>query len=689
MPVSSDRSQSVEYRYFTYDLLTNELLAEIPFTGVSYSRALREAGSFDGSIAVTEDTFNLSLYETTLPAKTALYVVRNGVCVWGGIIWSRSYDIVAKSLSISASEFTSYLYNRVVWKTWSNAYQASISVTGGNDSEATVTLDFAQFEFEVGQPVYIDWGEDRRIYNGYYSVKTKGLTEDDRSTFTVDAEYVNLKGQTRKIPEQIVEGLATVEVRQDTYDYARDLLREITTDLADFDFPNDAIEPGIDVFNEIESYSRSGNIATVTLRQAHELVPGQKIDIVDAPDGLTTESDQFVLDTPSNFTFTLSNDGDNKGTTSVTGSETSVDFWQRLGNIVTITTSAPHNFPVGALVFIENVNTGIDGFHIVSTTGEPTVNNFQFVAAGVDTGFNPVSDDGLASITPAVTYSTYGEFTENGDLDITYSTTQPSGNQQRNDLVRGFELKTIGEILETYSNVPNGFEYRIDCEYDESTGKFKRVFKFLPLVPESFTNYVNSLPDQKLPTGEFAPVSAFGADNVIFEYPGNISNASMEETAEDSATRFWIQGDDPNLSSDASQPYSAAADVDFMFRGWPILDQVEKISEFSDETILYDYAKRFLAESRPPISNFSIQVNGSLKPEVGSYSPGDWCSVIINDDFIRLRLESYLETRDGIKRDVLLRKIDAFSVNVPDNLAFPEEVELELVIEPEVDQIGN
>jgi hypothetical protein len=689
MPVSGDKAKSVEYRYFAYDLLTNELLAEIPFIEVSYGRALKESGTFEGSIAVTEDTFNLSLYETTLPARTALYIVRNKVCVWGGIIWSRSYDIVSKSLSVSASEFTSYLYNRVVWKTWSNQYQGSIAVTGGNTSQATVTLDFAQFDFQVGQPINIDWGDGRRAYNGYYTVKTVGLTEDGRSTFTVNANYVNAKGATRNIPEQIIEGLATIEVRQDTYDYARDLLTELTTDLADFDFANDAIEPGIDIFNEITSYSRSGNVATLNLEQSHELVPGQKINIVDAPDGLTTEADQYVIETPSNFSFTVSSKGANKASTVVAGSEVEVDFWQRLGNIITITTSTQHNFPVGSLVFLENVNTGIDAFHIIFSTGSPTANNFQFVSAGVDTGFNPASSDAIASITPAATYSTYGEFTENGDIGIEYSTTQPSGKSKRNDIIRGFELKTVGEILEEYSNVPGGFEYRIDCEYNESTGKFKRIFKFLPLVPSSLTTYIDSLPDKKLPTGEFAPVSAFGADKNIFEYPGNVSNASLEETAEDSATRFWIQGDDPNLSTDASQPYSAASDVDFLFRGWPILDQVEKISNFSDEGILYDYAKRFLAESRPPISNFSVQVNGSLKPEIGSYGPGDWCSVIINDDFVRLRLESYLENRDGIKRDVLLRKIDAFTVTVPDNPAFPEEVELELVIEPEVDKVGN
>ena len=115
MPVStSPDNQAIEYRYFVHDLMSNALLAEIPFRSVSYSRSLTEAGTFTGDIAVIDDTYNLSLYENTLPAKTALYVVRNGVCVWGGIIWARNYSLIDKVLSVSAAEFTSYLSHRVV-----------------------------------------------------------------------------------------------------------------------------------------------------------------------------------------------------------------------------------------------------------------------------------------------------------------------------------------------------------------------------------------------------------------------------------------------------------------------------------------------------------------------------------------------------------------------------------------------
>ncbi len=688
----SNRNLVAEYRYFAYDLLTNELLAELPITGVSYSRSLREAGTFAGSITANENTVNLNLYANTLPGKTALYVTRNGICVWGGIIWTRSYNIVEKTLEISASEFTSYLYKRVLWKTWSNAYQASITVTGGR---ADITLDFAKYDFAAGMPLYIDWGKDRKAYTGYYTVLASPapsvITVDgeDRSKFSVSASYANAKGQQKTIPDLVVEGEATVEVRQDTYDYARDLLSELVTDLYDFDFPNEEIRPGIDIFNEIQSYSRSGGVALITTKEPHELVPGQKISITDVGGGFD-DGEATVISAPTNLTFTYANTGSNVSTTNTVPIQRGIVNFQRRSNIVTFTTDSAPGFAVGDIVFIDELNASIDGFHTVYSVGTPTSNNFQIVDVGdrIDLSVsNPAT--AKATVAPAVSYATWGEFTDNGDLGIDYSTSAQSQKRQRNELIRGFKLESIGEILEKYSNVPDGFEYRIDCTYDQATAKFKRTFVFLPIKPTSLTNYINSLPGGKLPTGQFAPVSAYGADKTVFEYPGNVLNASLEENAQDAATRFWVQGDDPTLSSEASQPYAGAADVDLLLRGWPILEEVEKVDNVAEENTLHTYAERFLAESRPPISNFSISVNGSLTPEVGSYKPGDWCSVIITDDFVRLRMNSYIELNDGTGREVLLRKIDAFEVTVPDNPSFPEDVSLQLVTEAEVDRIGD
>ena len=159
----------------------------------------------------------------------------------------------------------------------------------------------------------------------------------------------------------------------------------------------------------------------------------------------------------------------------------------------------------------------------------------------------------------------------------------------------------------------------------------------------------------------------------------------MDETAEGAATRMWVKGNIGDLGGDVSQPYSAASAYDLLNAGWPLLEEVESMNDTGDEETLALYAKTFLDESKPPQSDIKIEINGSVTPVVGSYAPGDWCTVIINDDFILMRLASDLEPRDT----VLVRKIEKIKVTVPDGGSFPEKVDLDLAVEGAVDKVGD
>ena len=676
---------AVDYRYYVCDLMTNELLAEVPFRSVSYSRSLTEAGSFEGDIAITEDTYNLNIYENTLPAKTALYVVRNGVCVWGGIIWGRTYSLIDKVLSITASEFTSYLNHRVVWKTWNSSYEAIGEISGGT---MTLTLTGGQYNFTVGEAVYVYWTTDYFLYNGYFEVESVSLTEDDRSIITVPATYVDAAtGQTKNIPTMSItpEEPVTVETRQDNYQFAQDLLRELNTDLFDFDFANDAIRPGIDLFVTIDTVARSSNVATIVTNQKHELSPGQKVVISDIQtDADFNQSEAVVASIVDDYTFTYANEGSNVSETSQSSYPETVTRFKRSGNINTFETDGAHVFAVGDIVYVENVSQTFDGFHTVYAV--PSNTQFQTVQYGSDIASSPTESTSTtfpptATRQAAITSNTYGEHTTLGDIGYDFSRNEEfSSNLEANPVIRGFELKTVAEVLEEYSTKPNGFEYRIDCEYDTSSNTFKKYFTFLPLIPASLTSYLEAQGDG---FSGAIPASAYGADEFIFEYPGNVVEAQFEENAEDAATRFFVQGKDDRLSSDASQPYSAASNHKLLRQGWPLLDAVDDL-DTPDETVLWKQAARLLEESVPPISTFTLSVNGSVNPQLGTYNPGDWVSVKLNDDFVSLRADSYLEQDYGTDQGVLVRKIISFSVSVPDTPSYPEEVALELITEPSV-----
>ncbi|UDL15888.1 minor tail protein [Microbacterium phage Pumpernickel] len=290
-------------------------------------------------------------------------------------------------------------------------------------------------------------------------------------------------------------------------------------------------------------------------------------------------------------------------------------------------------------------------------------------------GSKAVQSRGTASVNPTLVVSSFGPYPGNADIGIGYSSQGYTGINVEPTPYRGFELKTVGEALDAYSDTINGFEYRVDCDYNEAENRFTKTFV---LIPIDFPN--------PPPPGQVSPISRFGADKLVFEYPGgSITDVSIEESAEESATRFFAVGE-TDLGPEAGPEIGIASAEDLLQgrdgRAWPLLDAAETVDGVDDENILFGYAQRYLSEFAPPYTSLSVSVNGSIPPFVDSYKPGDWCSLILNDPFARMRLISPLEPR----QDVIVRKIDSFKVNVPDGVTFPETVQLTLVAEWEVDK---
>jgi hypothetical protein len=117
--LTTDTQTSPEhtYTYLFCDLRTDTLLAELPLADVQYSFELNGIGKLSGTIPYADETLPLDPETASTPGRTAVYVDRDGVLVWGGIIWTR--DRVKGGKQIQAAEFMSYFQHRYVKKTLS------------------------------------------------------------------------------------------------------------------------------------------------------------------------------------------------------------------------------------------------------------------------------------------------------------------------------------------------------------------------------------------------------------------------------------------------------------------------------------------------------------------------------------------------------------------------------------------
>jgi hypothetical protein len=689
-----------EYKYIFCDFVTDEVIAEIPLKDVSYGRNIRDAGTLSGSIPVIDDTFNLDLYGNTLPGKTSIYVLRNNVCVWGGIIWSRTYNIKERTLNINASEFISYLSHRSVWMDRNNSFSGSGHFEYGF---WTFTLDpvnpFVE-GFQAGSSVFLSFTNDATYkYTGFYTV-TNDVTPGTLQ-FSVGSSGIGVYGSPVGADPNggvINDDTVGVVAHADTYDYARKILTDINVDFygkaskSDFELYGPQSRDS-NPFDAITGVSSSGSNAKITLSSiSGTLTPGQGIKLINMADSsyngvhkvisVDYANNAVVIDAPA--------PSPSFGAVNKTISMKSKKISQLNGgvandyrtSIVVLTTATAHGFHAG--VVISGLGTQYDDRYIIHDV--PSSTTFRYYNDYV--AQKETAASGSAVVRSEMFYTAGGPYTAQSDLKFQFSTSDYSGKALGNGAKKGSDLEYIGDILNNYSNTLKGFEYRIDPEYDPITKKFKKTFVFMPYFPASYTAYVNANYSGQIPPGTVVPPSALGADKLVFEHPGNILDLTLEESAEDAATRMWVRGNVPDIGANTSQPYVAVTAIDMLEQGWPLLDQLESQQNISDEGKLIEYGKQYLDQARPPLSNFSVTVNGSMHPFIGTYDPGDWCSLVVHDDFVNSRLIAGYEMGLEPRNTVLVRKILSYSVNVPNSPSYPEEVTLQLITEPQVDVIG-
>lgn len=169
-----------------------------------------------------------------------------------------------------------------------------------------------------------------------------------------------------------------------------------------------------------------------------------------------------------------------------------------------------------------------------------------------------------------------------------------------------YELNTIWDELLRLSNLINGFDFRIIPYREAGTGKLKKKLTF------GYPELSNNTPEN--------PAHLFESNRNIIDSKVNISSY-------DSALRVYAIGE----GEGESQKVAIADDSAALAEGFPRYEISASYKGVKEHSTLVSHAQSLLQENRNPLVSVSVTVRGNDDPYVGSYVPGDW---------VRLKLDN-------------------------------------------------
>jgi hypothetical protein len=117
------------YKYFFSTLRDEQVVAEIDLFGTYMDLELNVGGQLNGSFKLDQTgKRNEDILAATIPGRSFVAVERNGICIWSGYVWSRTYQSQAKNVQLFCNSFEHYPTKRLMRKnqTWLATEQINI-----------------------------------------------------------------------------------------------------------------------------------------------------------------------------------------------------------------------------------------------------------------------------------------------------------------------------------------------------------------------------------------------------------------------------------------------------------------------------------------------------------------------------------------------------------------------------------
>lgn len=194
-----------EMTYLFGDILTGDIIDEIPLRGVSMTRTFG-AGIFRASFHLDQTgKNNTTLLEAAKQGRNFIVVERNGIPIWGGFIWVATYQSQAKNDQLIAKAWEHYPDSRIIRADFLNANleQRNIFINLWNSMTADPNsikfeIPEANFATEVQKTIDVKDYE----YKSYRTVIDNLANTTDGFDWTVDT----VKGMDGKYERQLKLG---------------------------------------------------------------------------------------------------------------------------------------------------------------------------------------------------------------------------------------------------------------------------------------------------------------------------------------------------------------------------------------------------------------------------------------------------------------------------------------------------
>jgi hypothetical protein len=170
------------------------------------------------------------------------------------------------------------------------------------------------------------------------------------------------------------------------------------------------------------------------------------------------------------------------------------------------------------------------------------------------------------------------------------------------------DLKSYGELVEYLSEYDDGFDYEI-LPYMDGSGILQR--------------YVN-LGNPKLGTSQ-------SNSNLVFDYPGGITTYWYSENASAGAVKVYGVGGTVGEATDPIRSSYTQLDI-AVLGSYPLFQEVFTNGDVTVQSTLDSQTKLFGNTNRVPIVSWTIDVDPSLDPVLGTWALGDHGHVMIEDN---------------------------------------------------------